>query len=40
MSNSNYDNNYGQRTTEAVVIMIDLALGTDLEGIEMEEDFE
>jgi hypothetical protein len=29
-----------KRTTEAVVIMIDLASGTDLEGIEMEEDFE
>jgi hypothetical protein len=29
-----------KRTTEAVVITIDLALGTDLEGIEMEEDFE
>jgi hypothetical protein len=29
-----------KRTTEAVVIMIDLTLGTDLEEIEMEEDFE
>jgi hypothetical protein len=29
-----------KRTTEAVVIMIDLALGTDLEEIEMGEDFE